>query len=820
MALFAKKKKTTKNKDKKTTNSLLSQIPKTVQESIPYIRVYKDGIIETEPGVFTKSYALEDINFQLMSREEQIDRFQKFSDLLNSFGHEVNAQIVVFNRNIDEGEFRDNTLLKLRNDGMDEYRQEYNEMLQAKLTEGSNNLMHEKYLTLAIKSDDIEKAINLYARIEPEVVANIKKINQCDTEALTLVERLEILYEAYHIGSPMKLYKKEVIDGKEVETFNPEWTKKMDITTKDLIGPMSMEFKSTHFKIDDKYGRTVFLDNLPSFMTADILADLADAPLNMLTSVHFESLETARAMKMVRNQLVNINSNVVEAQKKAFRSHYSPELVSFSLQQNQAEANSLLEDITGRNQKLFYVTVTITHFADSLAQLEDDTSTITSIAGKHLCQIKNLRFQQEYGLNTTLPLCTNKLHIKRLLTTEAASVFIPFATQGINQPNGMYYGQHTISKRMILLNRMNLRNGNGLILGTPGSGKSFAAKREMVNVLLNTDADVFVIDPEGEYIPMAEMFGGQVVRVAPGSGQYINPLDMDLNYGDDDPVVLKSDFMFNLCETALGSNYMLSPVHKSVIDRCVKQVYDPYLKHMKTLESQGVTYDADAMPTLQDFYEILLSQPEPEAKNMALALEIYITGSLDSFAHRTNVDNKARFVVYDIKDIGSGMKEMGLQVCLNDIWNKTIANKNINRRTWFYIDEFHLLLQTDSSAIFLQEIFKRARKWGGIPTGLTQNVEDMLSSKETRTIISNSDFIMMLNQAPIDRAELAHMLNISNSLVSYITNSDQGCGLVYTGKTIIPFTDKFPSGTKLYDAMTTKPGEGVDKEKGDQQELT
>ena len=790
---------------------VIKKVPKTVQDTIPYTRVYEGGIIETDPGVFTKSYLLEDINFKLLSYDEQENKFEKYSDLLNSFGHEVDVQITIFNRNIDKEKFKKNVLLKIRPDAYNDYRQEYNDMLLDKIENGTNHLIHEKYLTIAMKADNIEKAIGMFNRIEPTIIENIKSINECDTEPLTTIERLSVLYEINHIGSDTKLYEKKIIDGKEVESFNLEWTKKMGITTKDLIAPSSYEFKPSYFKIDDKFARTVFLDNIPTYLTSDILSDIADAPYNMLTSVFHKSIKREEATKMVRNHLTNINSNVIDAQKKASRSGYSPELVSFELQQTQNETNKLLGDITSRNQKLFYTTILITHFADSLEELDEATSSLASIAGKHLCQIKKLTAQQEYGFVSSLPLCLNKTHVKRLLTTEAASIFIPFSTQELNQPNGMYYGQHAVSKDMILLNRINLRNGNGVILGTPGSGKSFAAKREMTNVLLGTDDDVYIIDPEREYAPLAEIFGGEVIRIAPGSGIHINPLDMDINYADENtnPIALKSDNIYNICEVALGPGYSMSPTHKSVIDRCVIQVYQNYLEHMTKLKEQGsdLTIDINATPTLKDLYALLLSQQEPEAQNIALALERFITGSLDTFAHRTNVNTNNRFIIYDIKDIGAGLNEIGLQICLNDIWNKTISNKAKGKRTWFYIDEFYLLTQTESSAKFLQVIFKRARKWGGIPTGITQNVEDMLATKESRTIISNSDFVMMLNQAPIDRAELASMLNISDSLISYVTNANHGQGLIYTGKTIIPFIDKFPTDTKLYKAMTTKLGE-------------
>lgn len=804
---MVKNKKINQKKNKKPEKA---KIPRTVQDTIPYEAVYQGGIIEIEPGTFTKTFPLVDVNFKIESSETQEAIYSMYEDLLNSFGADVDAEITIFNHSVNKEKFRDEVLLKYKNDGCDDLREEYNGMLLGKINDGQNGLTHDNYLTVAVKAENIEKAYNMFAKLDIDIQAAIKRINKVETNPLTLAERLDVLYNIYHAGSDAPFCNKKVINGKTVEAFNLEDIRKKGITTKDLIAPSYIEFNKDHFVIDDKYGRTLFLDNLPSYLSTDILSDLAETPCNMILSVHYESIPTEKAVKIIKNQMININSNVVDAQKKATRSGYSPELISPELMKAQDEANKLLNDMQSRNQKLFFVSIVITVFGNTLEELNDSVLTLQTTASKYLCQIKKLTMQQEYGFTSSLPLCNNKLHIKRMLTTESAAVFIPFSTQELTQKDGMYYGLNAVSKKMILMNRINLRNGNGCILGTPGSGKSFTAKREMLNVFLSTDDDIFIIDPEREYAPLAKLLGGEVIRIAPGSKVYINPFDMDLNYADDDdPVTLKSDNICSLCETVIGGHYGLSPVHKSVIDRCVRQLYKPYLEHMaEVYRKTGKTFDKDATPTLKDFYELLLSQIEPEAQNIALALEIYVNGSLDTFAHHTTVDTKSRFTVYDIKDIGSSMKEMGLQICLNDIWNKMIANKKKGKRTWFYIDEFYLLTQTDSSAKFLQQIWKRARKWGGIPTGITQNVEDMLTSKEARTIISNSDFVLMLNQAPIDRGELAEMFNISPSQLAYITNSEAGQGLIYTGKTIIPFVDKFPVNTKLYSVMTTKVGEG------------
>lgn len=801
------KKSNSKKKKGAKKFSLFGNAPKTAQETIPYLSVYKNGIIEISENVFSKSYVIGDVNFSIASDEEQENIFMNYGKLLNMFGEKVTAQITIFNRNVDIGKFKKNVLLKLKGDGLDKYRLENNAIMEMKIGEGKNNITHEKYLTLSLEADNIDAAIKAFSKLDNEVSTFIKKINNADTQPMTLEERLSVLYDIYNLNADVPFQKKAKISEHPAQTFDLNWLKRQGITTKDIIAPPSISFNYNHSMIGDKYAKTMFISNLPTYLETGILSDITDIPCNMLTSIHFESLGQDRTIKLIRNQLVNINSNVIDAQKKATKSGYSPDLISTDLKRAQEQANQLMDDVTTRNQKLFLVTLAITVFADNQTELDRYASMVKTAAQKHLCTARDLNYQQEYGFTTSLPLAYNKLFVQRLLTTEAASVFIPFSTQELSQNRGMYYGLNAVSRNLILFNRLNSKNANGVILGTPGSGKSFSAKREMINVLLTTDDDIYVIDPEREYAPLAALFGGEVVKIAAGSKTYINPLDMDINYADDDdPITLKSDFVGSLCETVIGGKYGLSPVQKSVIDRCVRLVYQPYLKHMVSLGSTQ-TCDKAAMPTLDDFYQLLLKQPEPEAHSLALALELYCRGSLDTFAHKTNVNTSSRFIIYDIKDIGSGMKEMGLQVCLNDIWNKIITNKKLGKRTWFYIDEFYLLTQTDSSARFLQQVYKRARKWAGIPTGITQNVEDLLASKEARGIINNCDFIYMLNQSPLDRAELAAMLNMSPAQVSYITNSDAGQGLLYTGKHIVPFIDKFPTNNSLYKAMTTKPDE-------------
>lgn len=795
-----KKKKSGNSKSKENhTNKGSNKIPKTVQESIPYYAVYADnGIIETAPGTFTKSYLLEDINYQIAQETEQEQMFIRFGELLNSFDSSIKFQITINNKNINQDDFMQKVLIHEKGDALDVYRQEYNEMLMKKMSEGRNNMSREKYLTVSVEAESFEAATIVFARLDGEIAQNVKRIGDANSRALSSVERLEILHDIYNIGSEGTFNERVSRFGHNYG-FSFETMRKAGLTTKDCIGCSSLEFKKDYMIIGDKYARALFLTDLPSFLADNILAELTNTSFNMLTTINYESVQQEKALKMIKNQMVNINSNLIDKQKRASKSGYSIDLISPELKKAQEEANELLQDLTSKNQKMFLVTIVLVHFADTIDDLNRDTDILQSTARKFVCNVKKLNWQQEDGFTSALPLANNKLAIKRSLTTESTAVFMPYVSQELSQSGGMYYGLNAVSRNLLLFNRKNQKNSNGFILGTPGSGKSFSAKREMLNVLLNTDDDVIVIDPEREYSPMAEMLGGEVVRIATGSKYHINPLDMDKDYADeDDPITLKSDFLLSLCETVLGGRYGLSASERSIIDRCCRLVYSDFI-------NSG--YDKSKIPTLLDFQKVLEAQPEREAHDIAIALEIYTKGSLDVFAHHTNVDNNGRFVIYDIKDIGNNIKTMGMLIVLDSIWNRIITNRKKGKRTWFYIDEIYLLFTNETSAQFLKELYKRARKWGGVPTGITQNVEDLLLSETARTMISNCEFIQMLNQAPLDRRELAELLNISNTQLSYITNADPGQGLIYVGKAIIPFIDKFPTDTQLYKAMTTKPDE-------------
>lgn len=823
MGLFSSNKKSGTNtksasgnaantKSKQMKKSPLTDVPKTVQGSIPYLGVYENGIFQNDENTYSKVYKIPDMNFLIEDTERQKEIFGNFMELLSSFGAEVHVQQVIFNKTIKPAELESKVLMKTQNDKLNEYREEMNEMLIDKMAKASNNIIHEKYFVLSVETDDIVTAKATFERLDREISAGFERVTKTTTKPLTLIERLSLMYDIYNMDSNVPFYRRTKMKKDNVmESFNMRHIQKMGLTSKDVIGPSALTFERDHMIIGTTYARAMMVSNLPSFLRGDILTELSNMPFNMLTSVHYRALPQSKAITLLKNKLVDVNANVVTLQKKASRNGYSVDVISPEIKQASQEVESLMGDLTQDNQKLFYTTITAVIFAKTKEELDENTKLFQATAERFVCQAMILATQQEAGLTTALPLGRNKLKVERLLNSRAAAIFLPFGVKELWQDDGMYYGLNGVSKQMILYNRSSAINGNGCIFGVPGSGKSFSAKREIVNVLLHTDDDVFVIDPENEYAGLAKLFYGSSIRIAPGSDVHINPMDMGLDYSaeGDDPITMKADFIASICEAATGSRYPLTPIQKSVIDRCVKNVYREYIR---TLRAEGKSEDAKIVPTLRDFYEEVKLQPEPEAHNLALALEKFVEGTQNSFAFRTNVNVNNRFTIYNIKDIGTGMKSIGLQVCLDNIWNKMIANYKKGKRTWLYCDEFHLLTQTEISAKYTQQIWRRARKWNGIPTGITQQVEDMMKTEEGRAIIGNSEFVMMLSMNAYGRAQMQQMYNLTDAEMEYITSSGSGHGLIYNGKDIIPFVDEFPKDTKLYNAMTTKAGEGEVRE--------
>lgn len=788
----------------------IQHIPQTLQDSIPYVRVFEEnGIFEIKPGEYSKSYYFPEINFRTLNNDNQIKIAQAYSTFISAFPQDTTVEVTIYNKNVDIMKFQDDIMLKMKNDGLDIYRDEYNNMLLDKLSGAKNNLETVKLLTVGIKANDAQEAFDKFSQIDGIVSENMALVTKRESRALTTIERLDLLNIIYNHDAAISLRQKKIIQGVEVEAFSLENCRAQGITTKDVIAPSGMQVKNHDMEVGSSFTRSYYISNYPSWIKSTLLTELASLPSNMLVSVYFNAIPQDEAIKMIKRQGTNISANLLEIQKKAAKSGFDPSLVSPDLQVAKEESSELMNEMTKDNGMLFTGNIVITIFASSLDELQRLEELLKAVAIKSLVFLKPLNFQQEEGFNTSLPLANNQLKIQRLMTNNTISSITPFSVREVHQKTGMYYGLNAASRNMILYDRTTDVNPNGCILGMPGAGKSFSAKREMLNILLNTDDEVYVIDPEGvDYVPLANALGGSEIKLATGSKVHLNPFDLNIENTDDngDPVKVKTDFIETICEIAIGGRYGLSPYEKSIIDRCVVDVYEPYMEHLKKTKKTIATEKA---PTMQDFYDSLMAYRLPEAQNIAISLERFVKGSLDIFAHPTNVEIDNRFTVYNIKEIGTGLKELGLQICLDNIWNKMIMNKAKGKRTWFYVDEFYLMMRSPTSASYIAEIWKRARKWNGIPTAITQNVEDMLKSEEARTIINNSTFIMLLGQTPINRQQLSEMLDISKEEQKYISTAKPGMGLLRILGDTIPMDDAFPKDTELYRLMTTKPTETV-----------
>lgn len=789
------------NKNKKK-----DKIPQTNADSIPYIDVYKNDIIEIREGVFSKSYRLPPMNFKTASTDAQQRTAEAYSAFMGSFPDDVTREITIYNQTVDIMEFQKDVLIPMCADNLNNYREEYNDMLLEKMAGAKNNLQAVKYLTLSVPASDIEKASERFAQLDQDVREGITQLTKHAPHVSTYMERLELLNAIYHQDAAVPLYQKRTIQGHEVESFTLDNCKAQGITTKDVIAADGYRVEPDYLVLRNTYARSYYISNYPTWVKGTFLTDFASLPKNMLVSAYFNSIPQDEAVQMIKNKSTNISSSIVDTQKRAARSGFDASLISPELQDAKAESMDLMDNMTKENSKIFVANIVITVFDTSKEGLDESERYLRTIASKHLATIKSLTNQQETGFNTALPLANNMLDIQRLMTSITISALIPFDVKEVRQKTGMYYGLNASSRNMILYDRTTEANPNGCILGMPGAGKSFAAKREMVNVLLNTEDEVYVIDPEGiDYTPLANAMGGSVVKLAAGTKTYVNPFDLNIDNHDDngDPVKVKTDFIEAICNIAIGGRLGLSPIEKSIIDRCVSKIYEPYLKH---LNETGKKIDVSAAPTMNDFYNQLLMEPYTEANNLALSLERYVKGSLDIFAHSTNIEINNRFTVYNIRDIGPGLKELGLQICLDNIWNKMIENKENGKRTWIYIDEFHMIMQNKTSANYISQIWKRARKWNGVPTAITQNVEDMLKSEDARTVINNCTFIILLGQTPMNKQQLSDLLDISLEEQKYISTAKPGMGLIRIVNDIIPMDDNFPKNS-LYKLMTTRPDE-------------
>ncbi len=675
----------------------------------------------------------------------------------------------------------------MKQDGFDDVRQEYSDMLQNQLSKGNNGLAKTKYLTFGIDGDNIRTAKPRLERIETDILNNFKRLG-VTAAPMSGGDRLRLFHAIFHM------------DGQETFRFSWDWLAPSGLSTKDFIAPSSFEFRNGRmFRMGRKFGAASFVQIMAPELNDRMLADFLDMESSQIVNLHIQSVDQVSAIKTVKRKITDLDRAKIEEQKKAVRAGYDMDIIPSDLATYGNEAKKLLQDLQSRNERMFLVTFLVVNTADSQRQLDNNVFQASSIAQKHNCQLVRLDFQQEEGLMSSLPLGVNQIEIQRSLTTSSTAIFVPFTTQELFQSGkeALYYGLNALSNNLIMVDRKLLKNPNGLILGTPGSGKSFSAKREISNVFLATNDDILIADPEAEYYPLVQRLGGQVIKISPTSRQYVNPMDLNLDYSDDEsPLSLKVDFLLSFCDIVVGSKDGLQPVEKTVIDRCVRLVYRQYLEDPRP----------ENMPILEDLYNLLLKQEEKEAHFIATALEIYVTGSLNVFNHRTNVDIDNRIVCYDIKELGKQLKQLGMLVIQDQVWNRVTVNRAAGKTTRYYVDEFHLLLKGELAS-WSVEIWKRFRKWGGIPTGITQNIKDLLASREIENIFENSDFIYMLNQAAGDRQILAKQLNISPHQLSYVTHSGEGEGLLFYGNVILPFVDRFPKDTELYRLLTTKPQE-------------
>ena len=799
------KKKTALPKDKPLTARQRRQIADAVkkakmqgkiamsaQDTIPYKEIRPDGICRVTDRFYTKTVQFLDINYQLARNEDKNIIFENYCDFLNYFDTSISVQLSFLNQTMDISEYEKAIDIKSRDDEFNDIREEYTEMLKGQLARGNNGIVRKKYITFGIEADNIQNAKQRLERIEADILNNFKVLG-VRAFPLSGIERLELLHNCFN-GDGSKL------------NFSWNLIAKTGLTTKDFIAPTSFDFSDGRtFRMGNTIGAVSFLHILAPELTDELLKNFLDIQSSLAVNIHIKSIDQTEAIKMIKRKITDIDKMRIEEQKKAVRSGYDMDILPPDIMTFGVDAKKLLEDLQSRNERLFLVTVLVMNTGRTRKELENRTFEASAIAQQKNCPLRRLDYQQEDGLMASVPIGINNIEIQRSLTTSSTAIFVPFTTQELfsDSPEALYCGLNALSNNMIMVDRKLLKNPNGLILGTPGSGKSFSAKREIANAFLVTDDDIYICDPEAEYYPLVNALKGQVVKLSPNSKDYINHLDINLNYSDEEnPLALKSDFVLSFCELIIGGRNGLEPVEKTVIDRSVTRIYQKYFENPVPAN----------MPILEDLYNEIKKQPEQEAQRIASALELYVKGTLNFFNHRTTVDISNRIVCFDIKELGKQLKKLGMLVVQDQVWNRVTINRSEHKATRYFCDEFHLLLKDEQTAAYSVEIWKRFRKWGGIPTGITQNIKDLLASREIENIFENSDYIYMLNQAQGDREILAKKLGISPQQLSCVTQSGAGEGILFYGNTIIPFIDRFPKDTKLYRLMTTKPEEVIQNE--------
>lgn len=762
-------------------------IPKSVQDAIPIRRIWPDGIFQVG-NRFSKSFSFTDINYAIAGKDDKTTMFLDYSELLNALDSGAFAKITIHNRRVNKKEFERSLLLPMKGDSLDPFRLEYNEMLLSKVTGTNNSVVQDRCLTISVAKRTVEEARAYFARVGTDIITHLAQLSSVGRE-LDDSARLRIFRDFFRGDEP------------DAFAFDLKEHMRKGHSFKDWFCPDSLEFQKDYFRINDRWGRVLYLQNYASYIKDSMVSELCDLNRSLMLSIDILPVPTDEAVREIQNKLLGVETNAANWQRKQNAAQNYSAVLPYDMEQQRQETKEMLDDLTNRDQRMMLGLVTLVHLADSREQLDSDTETLLTVTRKNLCQMGVLRWQQQDGLDTVLPYGLRKIQALRTLTTESTAVLIPFRAQEILQSGGIYYGQNAVSKNLIVADRRKLLNGNSFRLGVSGSGKSFSAKEEIVSIALSTEDDILILDPESEFGHLTKALGGEVVRVSASSGTHINALDMDKAYGDErSPLIEKSEFVLSLFEQLIGVGG-ISAREKSILDRCTYDVYQEYIAN----GYQGQP------PTLQDLYRSLLKQPEPEARGLALSSELFITGSLNTFAKPTNVNTRARIIAYDIRELGEQLMPIGMLVTLDAIFNRVIQNWKKGKTTWVFADEFYLLFRYQYSADFFYKLWKRIRKYNGLVTGLTQNVEELLCSDTARLMLANSEFLILLNQSKTDRDELASLLNISETQLGYITNVAAGCGLIRCAGNIVPFENSFPRNTRLYQLMTTKPDEVMRK---------
>lgn len=769
----------------KTLQNIMSQdkekfvIPRSVQQVIPIQTIWNDGVFKIGKNKFSKTFKFTDINYCVLSKEDRKTMFKKYVAIVGSLDTTTTTKITVNNRHLNQDDFEKQILIPLKEDGLDIYRKEYNAMLLDKAM-GTNRIVQEKYVTVSVYKRNIEEARNAFNRIGTELRGHFTRLGSKMTE-MDAAERLRCLHDFYRAGEETQF------------EFDIKDSMRKGHHFKDVICPDTFEFHSDYFKMGERYGRVLFLRRYGTYIDDDVIAKLMELNRNMMFSADIISIPTDEALREVEKTLLGVETNITNWQRKQNENQNFSAIIPYDMQQQRKEAREVMEDLTERDMKLTFAVITLVHTAETKEQLDMDTEALLAVGRVKKSHFTTLKFQQMDGLNTVLPIGQRKIDSVRTLISESLGTFIPFNVQEIMDAGGIYFGQNASSGNLIMCNKEKLLNPNAFILGVPGSGKSFNAKENIVFLALSTDDDILICDPEKEYAALVEALGGEVIRIAPGSEDHINAMDMVEGYGDGkNPVIEKSQFVLSLF--AQLEKRGITSREKSIIDRCTREVYEDYQNGGK-------------VPTLSVLREKMFEQTEPEAQSLALAMELFTDGSMNAFSYETNVDMNNRIIVYDIMDLGEHMKTMGLLVITDAMLNRVTENWKKGKRTHIFLDEFHVVFQNEHSANFFNSAWRRFRKRNAFPTAITQNVDFILQDVLARTMISNSEFIVMLNQAPNDSALLGELLDISDEQLDHVTDTGPGCGLIRYGSSIVPFINQFPKNTKLYRLMNTKPSE-------------